>query len=251
MKNKNFYNVVNKTKLIDVFKKNKVMMNTYFGQLPSTGLYLDFTNEDTYNELVNAAPWVASEPHDDFTIYRRDANFRTSYGSSSGTTLSTTGSSSQDRYGMVTTAGPGLGNKVMYEIIITPIWNGEPVESTKRHLITWFVGNNPTEADHTRIMISAKDGSSTLSIDTITIEGSSTRTNVAEIPFSYGLTYTIKLIWDIDNHTLEFIFDGKSIGTYPFYGESVGYVSIAGTSQDAYKPNSALAIKSIEIKGVQ
>ena len=32
MKNKNFYNVVNKTKLIDVFKKNKVMYNTYFGK---------------------------------------------------------------------------------------------------------------------------------------------------------------------------------------------------------------------------
>ena len=57
MKNKNFYNVVNKTKLIDVFKKNKVMMNTYFGQLPSTtGLYLDFTKQDVYNKLVNAAP---------------------------------------------------------------------------------------------------------------------------------------------------------------------------------------------------
>ena len=75
MKNKNFYNVVNKTKLIDVFKKNKVMMNTYFGQLPSTGLYLDFTKQDTFNELVNAPGWVAAQEHTDFTLYRRNNNF--------------------------------------------------------------------------------------------------------------------------------------------------------------------------------
>ena len=120
MKNKNFYNVVNKTKLIDVFEKNKVMMATYFGSLPSTtGLYLDFSKQDTFNELVNAAPWVASEPHTDFTLYRRNSNFSQSL-TSSGTTLFTTGTASTDRYGIVTTAGPGLGNKVMYEIIFMP-----------------------------------------------------------------------------------------------------------------------------------
>ena len=251
MKNKNFYNVVNKTKLIDVFKKNKVMMNTYFGQLPSTtGLDLDFTKEDVYNQLVNASPWIASEPHDDFTIYRRNANFTTSYGSF-GAGLQTTGTSSTDRYGMVTTAGPGLGNKVMYEITFTPTWNGQPVESTKRQLVTWFIGSDPTETDHTRIMINAKDGNSTLSVDTITVEGSSSRTQVAEIPFSYGLTPTMKLIWDPDNHTLEFIFNVNSIGTYPYYGGPLGYANIAGTSQAAYKPNSALAVKYIKIKGVE
>ena len=116
MKNKNFYNVVNKTKLIDVFKKNKVMMNTYFGQLPSTtGLSLDFTKQDAYNKLVNASPWVASEPHDDFTIYRRDSNFNQEL-TSEGTKLFTTGTASTDRYGMVTTAGPGLGNKISYKV---------------------------------------------------------------------------------------------------------------------------------------
>ena len=114
MKNKNFYNVVNKTKLIDVFKKNKVMMNTYFGQLPSTGLYLDFTNEDTYNELVNASPWIASEPHTDFTLYRRKNNFTQSL-SADGTTLSTVGTTSQDRYGLTITGSKTLGNKFMYE----------------------------------------------------------------------------------------------------------------------------------------
>ena len=114
MKNKNFYNVVNKTKLIDVFKKNKVMMNTYFGQLPSTGLYLDFTNEDTYNELVNASPWVASEPHTDFTLYRRADNF-TQVLSADGTTLSTTGTAKTDRYGLAITGSNTLGNKFMYE----------------------------------------------------------------------------------------------------------------------------------------
>ena len=115
MKNKKFYNVVNKTKLIDVFKKNKVMMNTYFGQLPSTGLSLDFTKQDTFNELVNAPGWVAAEEHTDFTLYRRNNNF-TQVLSADGTTLSTTGTTSQDRYGMVTTAGPGLGNKISYKV---------------------------------------------------------------------------------------------------------------------------------------
>lgn len=251
MKNKNFYNVVNKTKLIDVFKKNKVMMNTYFGQLPSTtGLYLDFTNEDTYNELVNASPWIASEPHDNFTLYRRDANFTTTYSGSAGALLQTTGTTSRDRYGLVTTAGPGLGNKVMYEIVFTPIWNGQPVESTKKQLQTWFIGNDPTASDHTRVMINAKDGSSTISMDTITVEGSTSRTNVAEVPLTYGMTKTMKLIWDTDNHTLELILDGNSVGTYPFYGDALGYVNISGTSQAAYKPNSYIGIKSIEIKGV-
>ena len=251
MKNKNFYNVVNKTKLIDVFKKNKVMMNTYFGQLPSTtGLYLDFTKQDTYNKLVNAAPWVASEPHDDFTIYRRDANFNQEL-TSEGTKLFTTGTASTDRYGLVTTAGPGLGNKVMYEIVFTSVWNGQPVESKERQLNTWFIGNNPTDTDHTRVKINALNGSSTLSIDTITVEGSSTRTEVVEVPFTYGLTKTMKLIWDTDNHTLELILDGNSVGTYPFYGDRVGYVNLSGTSQAAYKPNSYIGIKSIQIKGVE
>ena len=115
MKNKNFYNVVNKTKLIDVFKKNKVMMNTYFGQLPATGLYLDFAKQDTFNELVNAPGWVASEPHTDFTLYRRADNF-TQELSADGTTLSTTGTTKTDRYGLTITGSKTLGKKFMYEI---------------------------------------------------------------------------------------------------------------------------------------
>ena len=115
MKNKNFYNVVNKTKLIDIFKKNKIMTTTYFGQLSANSLNLDFTNQDTYNKLVNAAPWVAAEEHTDFTLYRRADNF-TQVLSADGTTLSTTGTAKTDRYGMVTTAGPGLGNKISYKV---------------------------------------------------------------------------------------------------------------------------------------
>lgn len=115
MKNKNFYNVVNKTKLVDVFKKNKVMANTYFGQLPSTDLYLDFTKQDTFNELVNAPVWIAAEKHKDFTLYRRTSNF-TQVLSADGTTLSTTGTTSRDRYGLTITGSKTLGNKFMYEV---------------------------------------------------------------------------------------------------------------------------------------
>ena len=116
MKNKNFYNVVNKTKLINVFKKNKVMMNTYFGQLPATGLSLDFTKQDTFNELVNAPGWVATEEHTDFTLYRRNNNFTQVLSHEpDGTILSTTGTTSHDRYGLAMTGSPSLGNKYMYE----------------------------------------------------------------------------------------------------------------------------------------
>lgn len=248
MKNKNFYNVVNKTKLIDVFKKNKVMMNTYFGQLPSTGLSLDFTNEDTYNELVNAPGWIASGEHTDFTLYRRNSNF-TQELSSEGTTLSTVGTSSQDRYGLVTTGSSTLGNKFSYQINFKLNWTGTPVESTKRTLLSWFMGDDPTSGDHTRINITVINGQTSISLETITTEGSTTRTVVYEAPFVITST-TMKLIWDTVNHTLQLVLNNNNIGLYSYYGSSLGYATIAGTNTSSYKPETSLLIKDIEIKGV-
>ena len=249
MKNKNFYNVVNKTKLIDVFKKNKVMMNTYFGQLPSTGLYLDFTKQDTFNELVNAPGWVASEPHDDYTIYRRNNNF-TQVLSADGTTLSTTGTTSQDRYGMVTTAGPGLGNKISYKVEFNLNWTGSPVESASKALITWFIGNNPTDTDHTRFNINAANGSTTIAFQAISLQDRPSRVPLTEVSFTPNVNHTVQLIWDLGNHTIQIFLDNNTLGSYPFYGETVGYVNIGGTGQAAYKPETSFTVKSIEIKGV-
>lgn len=249
MKNKNFYNVVNKTKLIDVFKKNKVMAATYFGQLSANSLNLDFTKQDVYNKLVNASPWVAAEPHDNYTIYRRNANFSQEL-TSEGTKLYTTGNASTDRYGIVTTAGPGLGNKISYKIQFNLNWTGSPVESTPRALITWFIGNDPTATDHTRFNINTENGNTSIAFQAISVEGSSSRAPLTEVSFTPNVNHTIQLIWDLDNHTIQIFLDNNTLGSYPFYGETVGYVNIGGTSQAAYKPNSDLSIKSIEIKGV-
>ena len=249
MKNKTFYNVVNKTKLIDVFKKNKVMTATYFGQLSANSLDLDFTKQDTYNKLVNASPWVASEPHTDYTIYRRNANFSQEL-TSEGTKLFTTGNASTDRYGMVTTAGPGLGNKISYKVEFNFNWTGTPVESAEKALITWFIGNNPSDADHTRFNINAANGSTTIAFQAISVEGNTSRVPLTEISFTPNVNHTIQLIWDLDNHTIQIFLDNNTLGSYPFYGETVGYVNLAGTSQAAYKPETSLTVKSIEIKGV-
>ena len=249
MKNKNFYNVVDKTKLIDVFKKNKVMMNTYFGQLPSTGLSLDFTKQDTFNELVNASPWVASEEHPDFTLYRRNNNF-TQVLSADGTTLSTTGTTSHDRYGLTITGSKTLGNKFMYEINFQLNWNGEPVESTNKTLLGFFFGTDPNASDHTRCSVVTNNGTTTISIEAITQEGSTSRTLLTSTEFAPNTVKKLQIKYDLDNHTIEMVLDDNSLGVFAFYGGALGYSTIAGTSQAAYKPNTNLLIKDIQIKEV-
>ena len=250
MKNKNFYNVVNKTKLIDVFKKNKVMMNTYFGQLPSaTGLYLDFTKQDTFNELVNASPWVASEKHTDFTLYRRDNNF-TQVLSADGTTLSTTGTTSQDRYGLAITGSSTLGNKYMCEANFQLNWTGQPVESKNRTLLSFFIGDDPNAGDHTRVNVIANNGSTTISIEAITQEGSTSRTPLASTEFAPNTVKKLQLKYDLTNHTIEMVLDDNSLGVFAFYGGSLGYTTIAGTSSASYKPSTNLLIKDIKIEEV-
>ena len=249
MKNKNFYNVVNKTKLIDVFKKNKVMMNTYFGQLPSTGLSLDFTKQDTFNQLVNAPSWVAAEQHTDFTLYRRADNF-TQVLSADGTTLSTTGTAKTDRYGLTITGSNTLGNKYMYEANFQLNWTGQPVESTNKPLLNFFFGDDPNEADHTRCNVITNNGTTTISIEAITQEGSTTRNKLGSMEFAPNTMKKLQIKYDLGNHTIEMVLDDNSLGVFAFYGGSLGYSTIGGTSQAAYKPNTNLLIKGIEIKGV-
>ena len=249
MKNKNFYNVVNKTKLIDVFKKNKVMMNTYFGQLPSTGLYLDFTKQSDYDKLVNASPWVASESHTDFTLYRRADNFTQSL-SIHGTTLYTTGTAKTDRYGLAITGSNTLGNKYMYEANFQLNWNGEPVESSNRTLLSFFLGDDPTAGDHTRVNVITNNGSTSISIEAITQEGSTSRTTLTSTEFAYNTVKKMQIKYDLDNHTIEIVLDDNSLGVFSFYGGSLGYATIAGTNSATYKPNTNLLIKDIKIEEV-
>ena len=249
MKNKNFYNVVNKTKLIDVFKKNKVMMNTYFGQLPSTGLYLDFTKQDTFNELVNASPWVASEEHTDFTLYRRADNFTQAL-STHGTTLYTIGTAKTDRYGLAITGSNTLGNKYMYEANFQLNWTGQPIETSNRTLLSFFLGDDPNAGDHTRVNVIANNGTTTISIEAITQEGSTSRTTLTSTEFAYNTVKKLQVKYDLANHTIEMVLDDNSLGVFAFYGGSLGYATIGGTSQATYKPNTNLLIKDIKIEEV-
>ena len=249
MKNKNFYNVVDKTKLIDVFKKNKVMMNTYFGQLPATGLSLDFTKQDTFNELVNASPWVASEAHTDFTLYRRNNNF-TQVLSADGTTLSTTGTTSHDRYGLTITGSKTLGNKFMYEANFQLNWTGQPVEATNKTLLAFFFGDDPNAGDHTRCSVVTNNGSTTISLEAITQEGSTSRVTLASTEFSPNTVKKLQVKYDLNNHTIEMVLDDNSLGVFAFYGGSLGFATIGGTSQASYKPNTNLLIKDIKIEEV-
>lgn len=249
MKNKNFYNVVDKTKLIDVFKKNKVMMNTYFGQLPATGLSLDFTKQDTFNELVNASPWVASEAHTDFTLYRRNNNF-TQVLSADGTTLSTTGTTSHDRYGLTITGSKTLGNKFMYEANFQLNWTGQPVEATNKTLLAFFFGDDPNAGDHTRVNVITNNGSTTISLEAITQEGSTSRVTLASTEFSPNTVKKLQVKYDLNNHTIEMVLDDNSLGVFSFYGGSLGFATIGGTSQASYKPNTNLLIKDIKIEEV-
>lgn len=77
MKNKTFYNVVSKTKLLDIFKKNKVMYNTYFGKEqpvgPVVNWSLDFSNPETQQEFINAPVYTSSD-FEPGKLYKRNAN---------------------------------------------------------------------------------------------------------------------------------------------------------------------------------
>lgn len=218
---------------------------------PSVAYYLNFTKEDAYNQLVNASPWAASEPHTDFTLYRRADNFTQALSHEpDGTILSTTGTAKTDRYGLTMTGSSSLGDKVFYLIHYDLNWTGQPVESTKRNLLSWFIGDDPTGTDHTRIYISALNGNTTLKLETITTEGSTSRTEVYESPF-FTRSGEIIIRWDRTNHTIELVLDSESRGTFPYYGGQLGYASIAGTGQAAYKPETSLLIRDIEIGQVK
>ena len=218
---------------------------------PSVAYYLDFTKQDTFNELVNAPGWVASEPHSDFTLYRRADNFTQELSTEPpGTLLSTTGTTKTDRYGLTMTGSPELGDKFFYFIKYDLNWTKQPVESTSRALLSFFFGDNPSSGDHTRITLNALNGNSKLKLETITTEGSTSRTVVYESPFFISSGELI-IRWDRTNHIIELVIDSESRGTFPYYGGQLGYASISGTGQAAYKPETSLLIRDIEIGQVK
>ena len=107
------FNTLYPNKTITDYAKYNWLGGEITPPIPSN-FYLNFTKQDTFNELVNAPGWVKTEEHTDFTLYRRADNFTQTL-STHGTTLYTTGTAKTDRYGLTITGSNTLGNKFMYE----------------------------------------------------------------------------------------------------------------------------------------
>ena len=254
MRNKKFYNVVNKTKLLKVFENNKVMYETYFGVKgpepgPAGSYSLDFTQEDTFNSLVNAPNWNDKEEHPDFTLYRR-ANTFSQILTDEGTNLFLEDSTKTYRLGLVTTGSSTLGNKFSYEINFRLNLPEVPAESTKRTLLAWYLTDNSTSSLRTDVTIDITNGATSISLSTVTEQGSTSRTTVYTAPIDVNVFTKMKLIWDTVNHTLELVLNDNSIGTYPCYQGILANANVAGTNVTNYKRITSLTVKSIEIKGV-
>ena len=82
------------------------------------------------------------------------------------------------------------------------------------------------------------------------MEGSTSRTLLTSTEFAYNTVKKLQVKYDLNNHTIEMVLDDNSLGVFAFYGGSLGYASIGGTSQASYKPNTNLLIKDIKIKEV-
>lgn len=113
------FNTLYPNKTITDYAKYNWLGGEITPPIPSS-FYLDFRKEDAYNQLVNASPWIASEPHTDFTLYRRNDNFTQELSSEpNGTILKTTGTAKTDRYGLTMTGSSKLGDKFFYFIAFT------------------------------------------------------------------------------------------------------------------------------------
>lgn len=144
MRNKKFYNVVNKTKLLKVFKKNKVMYNTYFGKEQPVGNWtLDFSNPETQQEFVNAPIYNASdfEPGE---LYKRN-NVMIITPLDLGTTISGSGAGSKGRAGfryVFPEVPTGKVVTIEHQVKVNKTVD-EPTYTTTTNLYSLFL-SNPT-----------------------------------------------------------------------------------------------------------
>ena len=138
MKNKNFYNVVNKTKLLKVFENNKVMYETYFGvkQPASDPDFIDFLeypiglNDESGNPIYpipyNFGPYITATgtdagaqiraQNDEFEGKKYDRGLRL-YGTGRTFTLHVPEGYTQGEFIVESTS-----NKIMY-FNDTEVWN--------------------------------------------------------------------------------------------------------------------------------
>ena len=249
---KDFIELTGKTSITDWVKYNWLGVSYGPGPGPEPEPvpgYFDFTKEDTFNSLVNAPNWDANVEHPDFTLYRR-ANTFSQQLTSEGTKLFVEDSTKTYRYGLITTGSSTLGNKFSYEVNFKLFCNAVFTESTKRTLLAWYITDNSTSGLRTDVIIDVTDGITSISLSTVTTEGSTSRTTVYTAPIDINVFTKMKLIWDTVNHTLELVLNDNSIGTYPCYQGILSNANIAGTNVTNYKRVTSLTVKSIEIKGV-
>ena len=247
---KDFIELTGKTSITDWVKYNWLGVSYGPEPEPTVSYSLDFTKEDVYNQLVNASNWSPNEEHSDFTLYRR-ANTFSQILTDEGTNLFLEDSTSAYRFGLVTTGSSTLGNKFSYEINFRLNLPEGPTESNKRTLLAWYLTDNSTSSLRTDVTINITNGTTNISLSTVTSEGSTSRTTVYTAPININVFTKMKLIWNIENHTLELILNDNSIGTYPCYQGILSNANIAGTNVANYKRITSLTVKSIEIKGVQ
>ena len=117
-------------------------------------------------------------------------------------------------------------------------------------MLAFFFGDDPNAGDHTRVNVITNNGSTTISLEAITQEGSTSRVTLASTEFSPNTVKKLQVKYDLNNHTIEMVLDDNSLGVFSFYGGSLGYSTIGGTSQASYKPNTNLLIKDIKIEEV-
>ena len=117
-------------------------------------------------------------------------------------------------------------------------------------MLAFFFGDDPNAGDHTRVNVITNNGSTTISLEAITQEGSTSRVTLASTEFSPNTVKKLQIKYDLANHTIEMVLDDNSLGVFSFYGGSLGFATIGGTSQASYKPNTNLLIKDIKIEEV-
>lgn len=246
---KDFIELTGKTSITDWVKYNWLGVSYGPEPEPTVSYSLDFTKEDVYNQLVNASNWNTAE-YTDFTLYRR-ANTFSQILTDEGTNLFLEDSTSAYRYGLVTTGSSTLGNKFSYEINFRLNLPEGPTESNKRTLLAWYITDNSTSGLRTDVTIDITNGTTNISLSTVTEAGSTSRTTVYTAPIDVNVFTKMKLVWDTVNHTLELILNDNSIGTYPCHQGILANANVAGTNVANYKRITSLTLKSIEIKGVQ
>ena len=249
---KDFIELTGKTSITDWVKYNWLGVSYGPGPEPepTVSYSLDFTKEDTFNSLVNAPNWNPNIEHPDFTLYRR-ANTFSQILTDEGTNLFLQDSTSAYRLGLVTTGSSTLGNKFSYEINFRLNLPEVTTESTKRTLLAWYLTDISTPGLRTDVTIDITNGATSISLSTVTEQGSTSRTTVYTAPIDINVFTKMKLIWDTENHTLELVLNDNSIGTYPCFVGILSNANIAGTNVANYKRLISLTLKSIEIKGVQ